>query len=43
VDGVSVIHATGLAFQTQEDVKIMGLQFQTFFGGASVASTVPPF
>jgi hypothetical protein len=37
VDGVSVIHATGLTFQTEEDVKIMGIQFETFFGGTSVA------
>ena len=35
IDGVSVIHATGLILMEDMEAHIKGLHFQTFFGGES--------
>ena len=35
IDGVSVIHATGLILREDMEAHIKGLHFQTFFGGGS--------
>ena len=40
IDGSPVIFIDGLSLQTSEDGKMMGMHFQTFFGGAFVRCSI---